>query len=288
MSGILEEIENNNNSGNEIVDDAAQEQEAQAEVETQSVEEESQEPTELSEGAQPSQAETKPAAEKPQTVPVAAMLEERRKFQALRDDPEALRARLNELEGAGIRTPESPAEPKPGEPLDPSDPDPYAALEPDEFPTVRQQKDHEAWLERESIRKHTLHQQRQSALLETEARQRFTAEQCGVGLDYDTVTKTGVNFLSPKDRNLILRDADPAEKLYELCIERCPALKAYKEHLGQTVSPSGKEPETSKPKVPAAPPQTPPKVVKAPSLGRVFEAVDRSPSGLANDLDFGD
>lgn len=57
------------------------------------------------------------------------------------------------------------------------------------------------------------------------ARAKFTAAECGEGLDYDSVVSTGKNSLTAEDRNAILQSSDPGAEIYKRCIDRSPALK---------------------------------------------------------------
>jgi hypothetical protein len=217
-------------------------------------------------------------AKAPETVPMAVMLEERRKRQEME-------ARLAALEAGKSASPEAaPVGPKPGESLDPRDPDPYTKVSDDDYDSLmpseqrKLQREHEAWGQREQMRVANWQRQQVLAEEEVEAKTRFTTETQGENLDFDTVLKVGMNFLTQADARALQKAADPAAKAYELCIERTPLLKALRDaRKTGTLAPTGPEETLS---VGGAPPARP--VIRSTTMiGSIVDQVDKSPAGVA-------
>lgn len=199
---------------------------------------------------------------KPSTVPLSALQEERRKRQELQEELEQLRSS------------QKVEEPKPVEKepttLDPRDPDPYDKMDDDDIPTKAEQKAHEEWLQRENQRQSYKRQQETAWSLEQQARQRFTAEAMGQTLDYDTVVKGGIGFLTDQDRAAVISSPDPASKFYDLCLARNP------------FAPKPKE-APQPPKKDVATPPVKLSVESAPKLSEVFRDENQTPAQrLAN------
>jgi len=222
-------------------------------------------------------AEEKAAAEKageteekePETetkmVPLAALHEEREKNKALKEQIAGQQQQQQTDE---------PAKPEPGrQGLDPGDPDPYLAVDDDDFNlmmpaevrTLELQR--EAWKEREYARNSQLIRQQQYSDMEVDARQRFDQKSMGQNLDYDSVTKTGAAWLKPEDSQAVLKSSDPAKKLYDLCLERCPYLSVV-----SVVTPTDDSQEKLDEHKPEPTPKNP---ADAPSLSKVFEEDDQ-------------
>jgi len=60
---------------------------------------------------------------------------------------------------------------------------------------------------------------------EQAAKDKFTAKECGEGLDYDTVATEGRKYLSKHDRAAIAEANDPAAELYRRCVFCSPVLQ---------------------------------------------------------------
>jgi hypothetical protein len=185
----------------------------------------------------------------PKQVPLAALHEERDKYRTLRDDPEALERRLMELRGQAAPAPVQTAQPAQQSETakapewgksDPNDPDPRTLVEADDVDIMSNSElmDHQekckAFDRREETRHQRIADEMQNQRIDTDGRQRFTAKTMGEGLDYDTVLKTGSLHLSPADVDYIKRSPNQAKAAYDLCIERCPALKFMKANSGKT------------------------------------------------------
>ncbi len=205
------------------------------------------------------------------TVPLAALHEARAEKRALTEKNEELERQLAERKTETDSRTASASEDAPKS-LDPSDPDPYLAVNNDDYDSMMPsehrelQQTHEAWRERESARQSQVVREEHYSQLENEAKQRFSAEAMGEHRDYESVTKTGAAWLTPQDRRAITNDPDPAKKLYELCVERCPYLSAK--------SSSTETPLLEKDKSETVSTKPEPSSINAPTLTKTFSQDD--------------
>lgn len=185
------------------------------------------------------------AGNKPTMVPVGTMIEERNKE---RDKRKAAEAELEQLK-AKLEEPKE--EPKAGN-LDPSDPNPRANITDEDFDLLMPNEQHKLtmecvqWQQRENQRltdikaQQELEQRRQAQErrgleLEQQALATYTTAKMGEGFDWETVTKTGQNWLNQQDHKDIANSSDPAKTFYDLCIERCPPLRKAKASTNEPI-----------------------------------------------------
>jgi len=263
------DLDNFTNDENEQADELEAENEAEnEEQQAQSSQEQGQE---QSQEQETEESGTPPVAESTQ-VPLPALQEERAKRQALQEENERLKKQMEGTASEG-GSEEAQGGPKAAKNLDPNDPDPYDALDPDDIPTVEQQKEHEGWAQRETNRKQKFVQHQHYSSLEAEARQRLSTETMGEHRDYDSVVKTGNAWLTPSDVRSVHSDPDPPKRLYDLCIERCPYFSADTA-AGKTLESSTQKAKGEQETVATSTPSEKPIQAKAPSLTKTFSEDD--------------
>ena len=200
-------------------------------------------------------------------VPLPALQEERRKRQELQAENERLRQQLDQAP-----LPEKPAETNTVGMTRPHGPDPYTKVDDDDLDCMsnseqrKLQLDHEQWQREENLWIAQINQRQSLAAEEAKALDRFSETAMGTGRDYDSVLKTGMNWLTPEDKQVIYRSPDPTKAAYDLCLQRCPYLAVQKP---TSVVPSPNKQETDEPE-----PVTTKLPAGAPTLTKIFDESD--------------
>ena len=146
----------------------------------------------------------------PRMVPIHVVADLREKNRQKEQEIASLQERLQQTQPSGER--DAVAE----------------TLDDDDFVTVAELNRREA-VRQQQAQAESQKQEAQSFAVratqtETEAKAALTAEKCGEGLDYDSVTSLGKANLSPGDLMEVRRSANPAKEFYRRCLVNTPTL----------------------------------------------------------------
>ena len=253
-----------NNVDNFVDGDEVVEDEVTDEV-TDETEQQQEETSVAAEDAEQTSTDDKPvedAPAEPQQVPLTALQEERTKRQSFQQENLELQDKLAAQEKARAEQPVKTG------PLDANDPNPTEGVDDDDYDIMtpseqrRLTKAENDWQLRENAREAQFTQNQQLRQIDQEARQRFSDETMGKGLDFDNVVKAGKAFLTDADRLAIQRSPDPGKAAYDLCIERCP----YLSRKTTTESTATNKDDENK-----SPPAQPVQPAQAPNLSDEFK-----------------